>query len=113
MKSRRNNGRCVFDCCDTSYYASNINQEEISQGHDCFSHVKSKEFGRTFIFVTKAAGGVVAGIFSNRVRKFLWQFIATMEDFEKLFIDGTEENDRILGPEDEIAFSTIRSHFSQ
>ena len=113
MKLRGNNGCCVFDCRDMSYFTKNINQAEISQGRNCFSYTMSTENDQTFIFMEKTAGGVVAGVFSDRVQKFLWQFLTTMEDFEKLFADGTKKNDRILGPEDEIAFSTIRSYFSR
>ena len=103
----------MFDCRNASYWTKRFNQEEISQRHDCFSYIRSMDNEKTFIFVAKAAGGVVAGVFSDKSRMFLWQFITTMEDFEKLFADGTYSRDKYFQPEDEIAFSTVRSYFSQ
>ena len=103
----------MFDYNGTCFCAHNINREEILQGHDCFTYIFSMYKEKRFIFVVKAAGGVVVGVFDDYWRTFLWLFITTMEDCEKLFPGGGSYKKKNLGPEDEIAFSTIRSYFSQ
>ena len=64
-----------------------------------------------FIYIEKTAKGIVAGIRNDTVKKFSWQFVTTIEDFEKLFWDGALKDGTDPSPEEVEALSKIRSDF--